>query len=77
MEGKVSVITGGAQGLGLVMAQALATSGADGIALVDMNVEEAKRAAQELIDTFKAENSVLEKCVGSLLYRATDMLTLP
>jgi len=36
MEGKTAVITGGARGLGLVMAQALCTSGAD-VAIVDMN----------------------------------------
>jgi len=36
MEGKTAVITGGARGLGLVMAQALAESGAD-LALVDLN----------------------------------------
>jgi len=36
MEGKTAVVTGGARGLGLVMAQALCTSGAD-VAIVDMN----------------------------------------
>ena len=36
LEGRVGVVTGGARGLGLVMAQALVTSGAD-VALVDMN----------------------------------------
>jgi D-arabinitol 2-dehydrogenase len=36
LEGKVAVVTGGARGLGLVMAQALMNSGAE-IALVDMN----------------------------------------
>ena len=62
MEGKVSVVTGGARGLGLVMAQALVTSGAD-VALVDMNIDEAQRSAQELIDTFKAENPGSEKYI--------------
>lgn len=38
MEGRTAVITGGARGLGLVMAQALAQSGAD-LALVDLNGE--------------------------------------
>lgn len=55
MEGKVAVVTGGARGLGLVMAQALVTSGAD-VALVDLNKEEGARSAQELIDVFKKEN---------------------
>jgi D-arabinitol 2-dehydrogenase len=36
LEGRTAVVTGGARGLGLVMAQALAESGAD-IALVDLN----------------------------------------
>lgn len=36
LEGRVAVITGGARGLGLVMAQALVASGAD-IAIVDLN----------------------------------------
>lgn len=55
LEGRVGVVTGGARGLGLVMAQALVTSGAD-VAIVDMNREEAQRSAQGLIDTYKAEN---------------------
>lgn len=36
LNGRVAVITGGAQGLGLVMAQALIVSGAD-VAIVDLN----------------------------------------
>lgn len=36
LEGKVGVVTGGARGLGLVMAQGMAVSGAD-LAIVDMN----------------------------------------
>jgi D-arabinitol 2-dehydrogenase len=36
LEGRVAVVTGGARGLGLVMAHALATSGAN-VALVDLN----------------------------------------
>jgi D-arabinitol 2-dehydrogenase len=55
LEGRVGVVTGGARGLGLVMAQALVTSGAD-VAIVDMNRDEAQRSAQGLIDTYKAEN---------------------
>jgi D-arabinitol 2-dehydrogenase len=55
MEGKVAVVTGGARGLGLVMAQALVTSGAD-VAIVDMNREEGQRSAQGLIDIYKQEN---------------------
>jgi D-arabinitol 2-dehydrogenase len=55
MEDRVAVVTGGARGLGLVMAQALVTSGAD-VAIVDMNREEGQRSAQGLIDIFKQEN---------------------
>jgi hypothetical protein len=36
LEGNVAVVTGGAQGLGLVMAQGLVASGAD-VAIVDLN----------------------------------------
>lgn len=60
LEGRVGVVTGGARGLGLVMAQALVTSGAD-VAIVDMNRDEAQRSAQGLIDTFKAENPGADK----------------
>lgn len=38
LEGKTAVVTGGARGLGLVMAQALMLSGAD-VAIVDLNGE--------------------------------------
>jgi D-arabinitol 2-dehydrogenase len=38
LEGRTAVVTGGARGLGLVMAQALAQSGAN-VALVDLNRE--------------------------------------
>jgi len=36
LEGRVAVVTGGARGLGLVMAQSLVASGAD-VAIVDLN----------------------------------------
>ena len=38
LEGKVAVVTGGARGLGLIMGEALVTSGAD-LAIVDINRE--------------------------------------
>lgn len=60
MEGRVAVVTGGARGLGLVMAQALLTSGAD-VALVDLNRDEAQKSAQELVETYKAENEDSQK----------------
>jgi D-arabinitol 2-dehydrogenase len=55
MEGKTAVVTGGARGLGLVMAQALVTSGAD-VAIVDMNRDEAARSAERLVELYKKEN---------------------
>jgi len=55
LEGKVAVVTGGARGLGLVMAQGLMTGGAQ-VALVDLNDEEAKKSAAKMIETFKQEN---------------------
>jgi hypothetical protein len=60
MESRVAVVTGGARGLGLVMAQALVTSGAD-VAIVDMNREEGERSAKGLIDIFKKENPQSDK----------------
>jgi hypothetical protein len=61
LEGRVAVVTGGARGLGLVMAQALVTSGAD-VALVDLNRDEAHSSAQQLIESYKSENPGAEKC---------------
>jgi len=60
LEGRVAVVTGGARGLGLVMAQALVTSGAD-VAIIDMNREEAARSAQGLLDLVKKENPAMKK----------------
>jgi len=55
MEGRTAVVTGGARGLGLVMAQALAESGAD-LALVDLNEEEAARSAKEMTEAMRRDN---------------------
>ncbi|THW96427.1 NAD(P)-binding protein [Aureobasidium pullulans] len=55
LEGKTALVTGGARGLGLVMAQALVVSGAD-VAIVDLNKEEAEKQAKELVKVFKDEN---------------------
>ncbi|MCJ1446328.1 MAG: hypothetical protein MMC23_006833 [Stictis urceolatum] len=55
LEGKVGVVTGGARGIGSIMAQALVVSGAD-VALVDLDLAECKIQAGKLIDAFKAEN---------------------
>jgi len=66
LEGRVGVVTGGARGLGLVMAQALVASGAD-VALVDMNRDEGQKSAEGLIETFKAENPGADK-YGACLF---------
>ncbi|KAL1970983.1 hypothetical protein VTN77DRAFT_2817 [Rasamsonia byssochlamydoides] len=60
LENKVSVVTGGARGLGLVMGQALVASGSD-LAIVDLNKEEAEEQAKKLVAQFQEENPGLEK----------------
>ncbi|PGH16749.1 hypothetical protein AJ80_05064, partial [Polytolypa hystricis UAMH7299] len=59
LEGRVSVVTGGARGLGLVMGQALVNSGSD-LAIVDLNKDEADEQVEKLIEQFKMENPGLE-----------------
>ncbi|KAJ5966309.1 Glucose/ribitol dehydrogenase [Penicillium waksmanii] len=60
LENRVSMVTGGARGLGLVMAQGLVASGSD-LAIVDLNKAEAEEQAQKLIDQFQKENPSLEQ----------------
>lgn len=55
LEDRVSVITGGARGLGLVMGQALVASGSN-LAIVDLNVQEAQHQANVMLEQFKKEN---------------------
>ncbi|PYH98704.1 NAD(P)-binding protein [Aspergillus ellipticus CBS 707.79] len=59
LENKVTLVTGGARGLGLVMSQAIVASGSD-LAIVDLNKEEAQEQAQGLVAQFKKENPGLE-----------------
>jgi D-arabinitol 2-dehydrogenase len=59
LEKKVTVVTGGARGLGLVMSQAIIISGAD-LAIVDLNKDEAEYQANNLVRQFKEENPTLE-----------------
>lgn len=47
VKGKVAVITGGAQGLGYAMADALSWAGAD-VVIADLQVEKAQQAVREL-----------------------------
>ncbi|OKL61030.1 hypothetical protein UA08_03836 [Talaromyces atroroseus] len=60
LENKVSVVTGGARGLGLVMGQALVASGSD-LAIVDLNKDEAEDQAKKLVAQFQKENPGLEE----------------
>lgn len=55
LDGRVGLVTGGARGLGLVIAQGMVYSGAD-VALVDMNKEEAEKQTKLLVDAFVKEN---------------------
>lgn len=80
MEGKTAVVTGGARGLGLVMAQALVTSGAD-VAIVDMNREEAMKSAEGLIELYKRENDGSDEYVINLVHlcfpRLINIVAIP
>jgi len=49
LEGKVSLITGGARGIGKEIAMVFARNGSD-IAICDVNLEEAEKTAQEIRD---------------------------
>ncbi|KIW06997.1 uncharacterized protein PV09_02653 [Verruconis gallopava] len=55
LEDRVVVITGGARGIGLVLGQALITSGAH-LAIVDIDIQESKRQAAHLESLFKERN---------------------
>ncbi|KAJ5192038.1 uncharacterized protein N7498_011023 [Penicillium cinerascens] len=55
LENKVSLVTGGARGLGLIMAQALVASGSD-VDIVDLNKQEAEDQAEKLVEQFQKVN---------------------
>ncbi|EFX01896.1 d-arabinitol dehydrogenase [Grosmannia clavigera kw1407] len=55
LRGKLVLLTGGAQGLGLAMGQAIVASGAD-LALVDLNKHEAQVQADLMMDAFEAKH---------------------
>ena len=81
LRGKVAVVTGGAQGFGLGIAQYLAAQGAD-VVIADMNVEGAKAAAATLGPTCSgmAVNVSDEESVAALtreivkVYGGADIL---
>ncbi|ORY24658.1 putative d-arabinitol 2-dehydrogenase [Naematelia encephala] len=52
MDGKVCAVTGGARGLGNMMARTFVESGADAIVIIDLKQEDAEHAAKELVDWF-------------------------
>ncbi|KAI1943559.1 hypothetical protein LOZ66_000142 [Ophidiomyces ophidiicola] len=73
LEDRVSVITGGARGLGLVMGQALVASGSD-LAIVDLNVQEAQDQAKNMLEQFQAENPGLsEKSLPKITAHQADV----
>ncbi|KAJ5930904.1 hypothetical protein N7466_006397 [Penicillium verhagenii] len=65
LEDRVTVVTGGASGIGLAMSQAIIASGSH-VAIVDMNQDEAHRQAKTLLEQFKAENPGIEEYVTVL-----------
>ena len=54
IDGKVVVITGGAQGLGLAMGEALSSMGAD-IVIGDIQDEKSKEAANAIVTWLKSQ----------------------
>ncbi|KAK5990979.1 D-arabinitol 2-dehydrogenase [Cladobotryum mycophilum] len=60
LDKNVGVVTGGARGLGLVIGQGMVYSGSD-LALVDMNLEEAQKQTELLVEAFKKENPNAER----------------
>ncbi|KAI1623105.1 gluconate 5-dehydrogenase [Exophiala viscosa] len=72
LEGRTAVVTGGARGLGLVMGQALVSSGAD-LAIVDLNKEEGERQAVELVEMFRRENPDNPEAVPKITAHYADV----
>ncbi|XOV91298.1 MAG: SDR family NAD(P)-dependent oxidoreductase [Bacteroidota bacterium] len=64
LKGKVAVITGGSKGLGLAMAQGLASAGAD-VVLVNRNKGEGEESAQYIASTFSVKTAAISADVTS------------
>ncbi len=65
LKDKVAVITGAGQGIGLAIAEKLASNGAD-IVIVDMNLEKAEEAASSIASTTGRKSLVLKANVASM-----------
>lgn len=57
LDGRIAVVTGGAQGFGLGIAECLAAEGAT-LVIADMNAEGAAATAQQLCDTYGAGRAI-------------------
>lgn len=64
LKGKTAVITGGAQGIGLNYAMAVASAGAD-VALVDLNGEKARESAEWLSSQYDVKTMGIQTDVTS------------
>ena len=59
LTGKVAIVTGGAQGLGLAMSQALANAGAN-LVIMDINLEKSKSEAEKIKTEYGVEALALQ-----------------
>ncbi len=79
IEGKVALITGGAQGIGLGIARRLAADGAD-IALVDMKGEKLVAAAEHIealgrrVTTFVADVSDRDQVYAAIDHAGANLV---
>lgn len=72
VEGRVVVVTGGAQGIGRALARRFASAGASGVVVADINAAGAEAAAKEIGATAVACDVTDESSVKSLIDEALD-----